>query len=146
LADLFIYHTKTQASSEMFVPSLVLVFLAFFFAVVSASSERDKCFDGKFWMDPTKLVTAEEASCPPGYRLAALPDLQAHLRAAQLIHHCYHGGGVAWIGSTMDGETHGGAIAIVSPKSMDPAAGQDAVGGIIKVGKSDRHPTLCERL
>lgn len=122
---------------------LCCILIAFIAIKVSAI---DRCFDGQFWMDPLAFASYSEAFCPDGYRLAALPTVQDHFKAAKLVYECKGGGQAAWIASTNGGATYGGELAIVAPKKIGAGATEaESVGGIIKAS-SGVLPFVCEHL
>lgn len=123
---------------------LLTTFTALLLATIAHATDR--CFDGQYWMDPTQEAAYQNAFCPDGYRLAALPRVEDHFKAARLVYNCRGAGRAAWIASTNDGATYGGELAIVAPKDLgEGASPEDSVGGVVKASSAVL-PLICERI
>lgn len=107
--------------------------------LATSALAKERCFDGKYFMDPNLMVRYESATCPHGYRIAALPNLDEHVRAASLVYECKGAGESGWIGSTNEGATYGGELALVAPKAGE------SIGGVVKAVNGNM-AVICERI
>jgi hypothetical protein len=123
---------------------MMIRFTLLFLLAASIALAIDKCSDGLYSINPDTTSTFSQSSCPSGTHLATLSTLPAHFRAARLLYTCKGPAHAAWIASTNGGETFGGELAVVAPRSLEAgAAAGDVVGGVVKAAGASL-PAICQ--